>query len=128
MWVLRLPDNTKDLSLLNTKVLVTSTHFAAEKLSPVLTMYKATSHENAFDISYQLLHYGGEGHLLLFTPLMMVVLLRHGLEMRASRIIVNSPSGIGGIGNIYNMNPSLPLGTGSYVVTQFLTTLLIGTS
>ena len=40
---------------------------------------------------------------------------KYGLEMRASRIIVNSPSGIGGIGNIYNnMTPSLTLGTGSY--------------
>ena len=35
---------------------------SAEKLSPVLTMYRATSHENAFDICRQLLHYGGEGH------------------------------------------------------------------
>ena len=43
------------------------------------------------------------------------VLTKYGLEMRASRIIVNSPSGIGGIGNIYNnMTPSLTLGTGSY--------------
>lgn len=88
---------------------------SAEKLSPVLTMYKATSHENAFDICAQLLHYGGEGHTAAIHTLDDDLATKYGLEMRASRIIVNSPSGIGGIGNIYNnMTPSLTLGTGSY--------------
>ena len=88
---------------------------SAEKLSPVLTMYRATSHENAFDICRQLLHYGGEGHTAAIHTLDDDLATKYGLEMRASRIIVNSPSGIGGIGNIYNnMTPSLTLGTGSY--------------
>ena len=88
---------------------------SAEKLSPVLTMYKATSHENAFDICAQLLHYGGEGHTAAIHTLDDDLATKYGLEMRSSRIIVNSPSGIGGIGNIYNnMTPSLTLGTGSY--------------
>lgn len=106
----------------NTKVLIAEYDgvgdkypLSAEKLSPVLTMYRATSRENAFDICRQLLHYGGEGHTAAIHTLDEDLATKYGLEMRASRIIVNSPSGIGGIGNIYNnMTPSLTLGTGSY--------------
>ena len=106
----------------NTKVIIAEYEgvgdkypLSAEKLSPVLTMYKATSHENAFDICAQLLHYGGEGHTAAIHTLDDDLATKYSLEMRASRIIVNSPSGIGGIGNIYNnMTPSLTLGTGSY--------------
>ena len=106
----------------NTKVIIAEYEgvgdkypLSAEKLSPVLTMYKATSHENAFDICAQLLHYGGEGHTAAIHTLDDDLATKYGLEMRASRIIVNSPSGIGGIVNIYNnMTPSLTLGTGSY--------------
>ena len=106
----------------NTKVIIAEYEgvgdkypLSAEKLSPVLTMYKATSHENAFDICAQLLHYGGEGHTAAIHTLDDDLATKYGLEMRASRIIVNSPSGIGGIGNIYNnMTPSLTLGTSSY--------------
>ena len=106
----------------NTKVIIAEYEgvgdkypLSAEKLSPVLTMYKATSRENAFDICAQLLHYGGEGHTAAIHTLDDDLATKYGLEMRASRIIVNSPSGIGGIGNIYNnMTPSLTLGTGSY--------------
>ncbi|HJE27349.1 MAG TPA: iron-containing alcohol dehydrogenase, partial [Limosilactobacillus pontis] len=106
----------------NTKVLIAEYDgvgdkypLSAEKLSPVLTMYRASSRENAFDICRQLLHYGGEGHTAAIHTLDEDLATKYGLEMRASRIIVNSPSGIGGIGNIYNnMTPSLTLGTGSY--------------
>ena len=106
----------------NTKVLIAEIDgvgddypLSAEKLSPVLTMYRASSHENAFDICRQLLHYGGEGHTAAIHTLDDDLATKYGLEMRASRIIVNSPLGIGGIGNIYNnMTPSLTLGTGSY--------------
>ena len=106
----------------NTKVLIAEIDgvgddypLSAEKLSPVLTMYRASSHENAFDICRQLLHYGGEGHTAAIHTLDDDLATKYGLEMRASRIIVNSPSGIGGIGNIYNnITPSLTLGTGSY--------------
>ena len=106
----------------NTKVLIAEIDgvgddypLSAEKLSPVLTMYRASSHENAFDICRQLLHYGGEGHTAAIHTLDDDLATKYGLEMRASRIIVNSPSGIGWIGNIYNnMTPSLTLGTGSY--------------
>ena len=106
----------------NTKVLIAEYDgvgpdypLSAEKLSPVLTMYHAHSHEEAFDICKQLLHFGGEGHTAAIHTTDDDLATKYGLEMRASRIIVNSPSALGGIGNIYNnMTPSLTLGTGSY--------------
>lgn len=114
MCGIKVPDNTKVI-IAEYEGVGDKYPLSAEKLSPVLTMYKATSHENAFDICAQLLHYGGEGHTAAIHTLDDDLATKYGLEMRASRIIVNSPSGIGGIGNIYNnMTPSLTLGTGSY--------------
>lgn len=114
MCGIKVPDNTKVI-IAEYEGVGDKYPLSAEKLSPVLTMYKATSHENAFDICAQLLHYGGEGHTAAIHTLDDDLATKYGLEMRASRIIVNSPSGIGGIGNIYNnMTPSLNLGTGSY--------------
>ena len=113
MCGIKVPDNTKVI-IAEYEGVGDKYPLSAEKLSPVLTMYKATSHENAFDICAQLLHYGGEGHTAAIHTLDDDLATKYGLEMRASRIIVNSPSGIGGIGNIYNnMTPSLTLGTGS---------------
>ena len=114
MCGIKIPENTKVI-IAEYEGVGDKYPLSAEKLSPVLTMYKATSHENAFDICAQLLHYGGEGHTAAIHTLDDDLATKYGLEMRASRIIVNSPSGIGGIGNIYNnMTPSLTLGTGSY--------------
>lgn len=114
MCGIKVPDNTKVI-IAEYEGVGDKYPLSAEKLSPVLTMYKATSHKNAFDICAQLLHYGGEGHTAAIHTLDDDLATKYGLEMRASRIIVNSPSGIGGIGNIYNnMTPSLTLGTGSY--------------
>ena len=114
MCGIKVPDNTKVI-IAEYEGVGDKYPLSAEKLSPVLTMYKATSHENAFDICAQLLHYGGEGHTAAIHTLDDDLATKYGIEMRASRIIVNSPSGIGGIGNIYNnMTPSLTLGTGSY--------------
>lgn len=114
MCGIKVPENTKVI-IAEYEGVGVKYPLSAEKLSPVLTMYKATSHENAFDICAQLLHYGGEGHTAAIHTLDDDLATKYGLEMRASRIIVNSPSGIGGIGNIYNnMTPSLTLGTGSY--------------
>ena len=106
----------------NTKVLIAEYEgvgddypLSAEKLSPVLTMYRVHSHKEAFDKCKELLHYGGEGHTAAIHTTDDSLATQYGLEMRASRIIVNSPSALGGIGNIYNnMTPSLTLGTGSY--------------
>ena len=88
---------------------------SGEKLSPVLTVYKATSHEAAFKRANELLHYGGLGHTAGIHTKDDELIKQFGLEMPACRILVNTPSAVGGIGNIYNnMKPSLTLGTGSY--------------
>lgn len=86
-----------------------------EKLSPVLSMYKAKDHEEAFKITEELLEFGGAGHTAAIHTKNQELIKQFGLKMKACRIIVNTPSALGGIGNMYNnMIPSLTLGTGSY--------------
>ncbi|MCT3440928.1 bifunctional acetaldehyde-CoA/alcohol dehydrogenase, partial [Limosilactobacillus fermentum] len=88
---------------------------SGEKLSPVLSVYKAMDQQDAFDKCEALLNYGGLGHTAAIQTQNMDLAREFGVAMKASRIIVNSPSGLGGIGNIYNrMTPSLTLGTGSW--------------
>lgn len=88
---------------------------SGEKLSPVLTVYKADSHEAAFKRANELLHYGGLGHTAGIHTTDDALVKEFGLQMPACRILVNTPSSVGGLGNIYNnMAPSLTLGTGSY--------------
>ena len=88
-----------------------------EKLSPVLAFLKAENHEDGFKKAKQMLELNGMGH--------SASIHTHGgnndlieafaQEMEACRILVNSPSSIGGIGDLYNeMTPSLTLGCGSY--------------
>ncbi|RYL90923.1 bifunctional acetaldehyde-CoA/alcohol dehydrogenase [Sporolactobacillus sp. THM19-2] len=86
-----------------------------EKLSPVLSMYKVKDHEEGLKITEQLLDFGGAGHTAAIHTKDQALVKRFGDEMKACRIIVNSPSALGGLGNMYNnMVPSLTLGTGSY--------------
>lgn len=88
---------------------------SGEKLSPVLTMYHAKDHEDAFKICDDLLHYGGLGHTAGIHTKDDQLADKFGIKMPACRILVNTPSAVGGIGGIYNnMKPSLTLGTGSY--------------
>lgn len=88
---------------------------SGEKLSPVLTVYKSASHEAAFKRANELLNYGGLGHTAGIHTKDDDLVKEFGLQMPACRILVNSPSALGGLGNIYNnMVPSLTLGTGSY--------------
>ncbi len=108
-----------------TKVLigeVTSTDisepFAHEKLSPVLGMYKAKSWEQALDMAEKLLMDGGPGHTasLFINTDEKEKMAQHADRMNACRIVINSPSSHGGIGDIYNFRllPSLTLGCGSW--------------
>lgn len=86
-----------------------------EKLSPVLAMYHAKTQAEAFQICDDLLHFGGLGHTAAIQSEDDDLILKFGLKMKASRVIVNTPSALGGIGNMYNeMIPSLTLGTGSW--------------
>lgn len=106
----------------DTKVLVTEIKevgpqelLSAEKLSPVLSIYHAKSQKNAFELCDALLHFGGLGHTAAIQSEDDDVIMKYGLQMKASRVIVNTPSALGGIGNMYNeMIPSLTLGTGSW--------------
>lgn len=86
-----------------------------EKLSPVLAMIKANSTEQGFALCEGMLNLGGLGHTAVIHTEDEALQVKFGLRMKACRILVNTPSAEGGIGNIYNeMIPSLTLGCGSY--------------
>ena len=87
---------------------------ALEKLSPVLAVVKADSHENAFDLCKEMLKHGA-GHTAVIHTSDDDLADLYGESMNASRIVVNSPASFGAIGDVYNsMAPSLTLGCGSY--------------
>ena len=93
--------------------------FAHEKLSPVLAMYRSPNFEDALDKAQKLLEDGGFGHtaaVYLSTRTEKEKLNRFALRMKACRILVNTPSAQGGIGDLYNfrVTPSLTLGCGSW--------------
>ena len=89
--------------------------FSKEKLSPVLTYYIVDNFEEALDIAESLLEFGGLGHSAVIHSEDREKILQFSEKMKAGRIIVNSPSTHGAIGDIYNTNmPSLTLGCGSF--------------
>ncbi len=92
--------------------------FSREKLSPTLALYKAASYDDAIANAKALLNYGGLGHTaVLYTNTQNEERIREfGHVMLASRVLINTPSSHGGIGDLYNfaMNPSLTLGCGSW--------------
>ena len=89
--------------------------FSKEKLSPVLTYYIVDNFEEALDKAERLLEFGGLGHSAVIHSEDREKILEFSEKMKAGRIIVNSPSTHGAIGDIYNTNmPSLTLGCGSF--------------
>ena len=89
--------------------------FSKEKLSPVLTYYIVDNYEEALDKAERLLEFGGLGHSAVIHSENNDKILQFSEKMKAGRIIVNSPSTHGAIGDIYNTNmPSLTLGCGSF--------------
>ena len=93
--------------------------FAHEKLSPVLAMYKANDFEDALCKAEQLVADGGYGHtssIYLNTLIAPEKLEEFSHRMKTCRILVNTPSSQGGIGDLYNFKlaPSLTLGCGSW--------------
>ena len=93
--------------------------FAHEKLSPVLAMYKAANFEDALLKAEQLVVDGGYGHtasIYLNTLMAPEKLEEFSRRMKTCRILVNTPSSQGGIGDLYNFKlaPSLTLGCGSW--------------
>lgn len=112
------PDGTKILigEVESTEL---SEEFAHEKLSPVLAMYKATDIQDAFSKAEKLIADGGYGHtssIYIDVRNQSEKLSEFQSRMKTCRILVNTPSSQGGIGDIYNFNlaPSLTLGCGSW--------------
>ncbi len=96
-----------------------SEEFAHEKLSPVLAMYKASSFDEALDKADVLVADGGFGHtssVYLNEMTETDKLNKFAARMKTCRILVNTPSAHGGIGDLYNFKlaPSLTLGCGSW--------------
>ncbi|MBQ7992729.1 MAG: bifunctional acetaldehyde-CoA/alcohol dehydrogenase [Solobacterium sp.] len=86
-----------------------------EKLSPVLAMLKAESVEDGVSKAEQMVMFNGTGHSAAIHTQNEDLVREFGKRIKACRIIWNSPSTFGGIGNIYNsFIPSLTLGCGSY--------------
>ncbi len=86
-----------------------------EKLSPVLAMVTAKSTGHALQICEDILKFGGLGHTAVIHTEDSQLQQKFGLKMKACRVLVNTPSAVGGIGNMYNeLIPSLTLGCGSY--------------
>ena len=95
-----------------------SEEFAHEKLSPVLAMYKAKTFDEAIAKAEQLVADGGYGHTssLYINVNEKEKMEKHAVAMKTCRILVNTPSSQGGIGDLYNFKlaPSLTLGCGSW--------------
>ena len=86
-----------------------------EKLSPVLAVLKAKNVEDGFLLCEKMIDLGGLGHSSVIHSNDNSVIEAFSAKMRTGRIIVNSPSTHGAIGDLYNTNmPSLTLGCGSY--------------
>ncbi len=96
-----------------------SEEFAHEKLSPVLAMYKASNFDEALEKAEKLIEDGGLGHtssLYVNEITEKEKIQKFAHRMKTSRILVNTPSSQGGIGDLYNFKlaPSLTLGCGSW--------------
>ena len=112
------PDTTKIL-IAEVESAELSEPFAHEKLSPVLAMYRCSSFEDGMNKAQKLVEEGGFGHtaaIYLNTRTEKEKLDRFSQRMKACRILVNTPSAQGGIGDLYNFRlmPSLTLGCGSW--------------
>lgn len=112
------PENTKIL-IGEVKSVDISEEFAHEKLSPVLAMYKAKDFDDAVAKAERLVADGGYGHtssLYINTATQKEKIAKFSEAMKTCRIVINTPSSHGGIGDLYNfsMAPSLTLGCGSW--------------
>ena len=89
--------------------------FSKEKLSPVLAYYIVENEDEGIDLAEKLIEFGGLGHSAVIHSENEETIRRFSERVKVGRIIVNSPSTHGAIGDIYNTNmPSLTLGCGSF--------------
>lgn len=111
------PENTK-IIIGEVESVDISEEFAHEKLSPVLAMYKAKTFDEAIAKAERLVADGGYGHTssLYINVNEKEKMAKHAAAMKTCRILVNTPSSHGGIGDLYNFKlaPSLTLGCGSW--------------
>lgn len=113
-----IPENTKIL-IGEVESVDLSEEFAHEKLSPVLAMYKSSSFDDALEKAYRLIEDGGLGHtssLYVNTVTEKEKIEKFYSKMKTCRVLVNTPSSQGGIGDLYNfkLTPSLTLGCGTW--------------
>ena len=114
----KVPEGTKIL-IGEVESVELSEEFAHEKLSPVLAMYRAKDIEDAFSKAEHLIADGGYGHtssIYLNVTTEQAKLNEFAERMKTCRILVNTPSSHGGLGDLYNfkLTPSLTLGCGSW--------------
>lgn len=89
--------------------------FSKEKLSPVLAYYIVENSDVGVMLAEKLIEYGGLGHSAVIHSEDKEIILKFSKTVKAGRVIVNSPSTHGAIGDIYNTNvPSLTLGCGTF--------------
>ncbi len=110
----KVPENTKIL-IARLKDVGPEYPLSREKLSPVLAYYVVNNHVEGFEMCRKMLDMGGLGHTAIIHSTNDDLIEKFGKAMKVGRIIANSPSSQGAIGDIYNTNtPSLTLGCGSY--------------
>ena len=114
----KIPEETKVL-IGEVESVDISEEFAHEKLSPVLAMYKSENFSDALEKAAQLIADGGYGHTssVYLNPVTEQAKLdEFAAKMKTCRVLVNTPSSFGGIGDLYNFKlaPSLTLGCGSW--------------
>lgn len=113
----QVPDGTK---VLLGEVISTGPEepFAQEKLCPILAMYRVPTFRMALELAVELVQQGGSGHTagLHIDPSEKEDLEKWSAKLKTCRLIVNSPTSLGGIGGIYNtaLPPSLTLGCGTW--------------
>ncbi len=115
---IKVPENTKIL-IGEVESVDISEEFAHEKLSPVLAMYRAKDFDEALTKAGKLIDDGGLGHtssLYINTVTENEKIEKFYNSMRTCRVLINTPSSHGGIGDLYNfkLTPSLTLGCGSW--------------
>ncbi|KRN76013.1 bifunctional acetaldehyde-CoA/alcohol dehydrogenase [Weissella minor] len=113
----KMPDD-KDVMLFELDKKNIGEALSSEKLSPMLSVYKADSRDEAIEIVRALLNYQGAGHnaAIQIGAQNDPFVKEYADAVEASRILVNQPDTLGGIGDVYSdaMRPSLTLGTGSW--------------
>ena len=114
----KVPESTKIL-IGEVESVDISEEFAHEKLSPVLAMYKAKDFDDAISKAYRLVQDGGIGHtssLYVNTTTENAKIEKFYGAMKTCRVLINTPSSHGGIGDLYNfkLTPSLTLGCGTW--------------